>query len=241
MDGLSVLFISLIVAAGAFVQGISGLGFPLVTSPVVTQIVPGTGAVGLVNALSIIQNIWLIARTDGSIAWRVLLRMAPGLAIGIVLGWALLRIIDDDTLPLIVAISATASVIWLLYAKRLRGLFADSIAATWGGAVNTVAGVGGPPIASFLITRGLTFTTYVRTLQVTFAVIDLISLPILGVYAPSIGAVGAWISCLFVGSIAGEWFRKRMSDAAAQKLGKTVIITVCLVALSRSLMTLIAD
>ena len=239
MDAVTVLLISGVVFAGAFVQGISGLGFPLVAAPVVTQIVPGTGAVGLVNALSIVQNIWLIARTDGSIAWRLLLRMAPGLLLGIALGWALLRVIDDRTLPLIVAVSATASVVWLLTAQRIRGITADSIASVWGGLVNTIAGVGGPPIASFLVTRGLTFATYVRTLQVTFAIIDLISLPILGVYAPSLTAVAAWIGALFVGSVIGEWSRKRLTESSARLLGKAMIITVCLVALTRSLITLL--
>jgi uncharacterized membrane protein YfcA len=239
VDSVAVMLIASVVFAGAFVQGISGLGFPLVAAPVVTQIVPGTGAVGLVNALSIVQNLWLIARTDAPIAWRLLWRMTPGLLLGIALGWAALQVIDDRTLPLIVAISASASVAWLLVAKRLRGFVADSIASTWGGLVNTIAGVGGPPIASFLVTRGLTFATYVRTLQVTFAIIDLISLPILGVYAPSIGAVVTWIAVLFAGSILGEFARKRLTETTAQKLGKVVIIIVCLVALLRSVMTLL--
>lgn len=238
MDSGTILFIALAVFAGAFVQGVSGLGFPLVVAPVVTQIVPGTGAVGLVNALSIVQNLWLIARTQGAVAWRVLWRMTPGLGLGIVLGWAIIQVLDEEYFPVIVAVSATASVLWLLFAKRFSGIVIDTVSSTWGGTVNTIAGVGGPPIASFLVTRGLSFSSYVRTLQVTFAVIDVISLPILGVYAPSATAIGAWILALFIGSIGGELFRRRLSETQAQTLGKSVIIVVCLVALVRSLITI---
>lgn len=239
MDSGTILFIALVVFAGAFVQGVSGLGFPLVVAPVVTQIVPGTGAVGLVNALSIVQNLWLIARTRGTVAWPILLRMTPGLAIGIFLGWAILQVLSEEYFPVIVAVSATASVLWLLFAKRFKGIVIDSISATWGGTVNTIAGVGGPPIASFLVTRELTFSSYVRTLQVTFAVIDIVSLPILGVYAPSFTAIISWVATLVIGSVAGEILRRRLSEVQAQTLGKSVIIVVCLVALIRSLITIL--
>lgn len=238
MDSGTILFIALAVFAGAFVQGVSGLGFPLVVAPVVTQIVPDTGAVGLVNALSIVQNLWLIARTQGTVAWRVLFRMTPGLALGVALGWAILQVLNQEFFPVIVAVSATASVLWLLFAKRFSGIVIDTLSSTWGGTVNTIAGVGGPPIASFLVTRGLSFSSYVRTLQVTFAVIDVISLPILGVYAPSATAIGIWIFVLFIGSICGELFRRRLSENQAQTLGKSVIIVVCIVALVRSLITI---
>jgi hypothetical protein len=39
------------------VQGLTGLGFALVSAPIVTQLVSGTGGVGLVNALSIVLSI----------------------------------------------------------------------------------------------------------------------------------------------------------------------------------------
>jgi uncharacterized membrane protein YfcA len=238
MDPGTIAFIAVVVCAGALVQGLSGLGFPLVVAPVVTQIVPGTGAVGLVNALSIVQNLWLIARTRGAVAWPVLFRMAPGLALGIMLGWVILQVLNEEYFPVIVAVSATASVLWLLFAKRFKGFISDSVSAAWGGAVNTIAGVGGPPIASFLVMRGLTFSSYVRTLQVTFAVIDVISLPILGVYAPSFTAIAVWVFVLFLGSLAGELFRQRLSEHQAETIGKSVIIVVCVIALVRSLITI---
>ncbi len=223
------------VFAGAFVQGLSGLGFPLVASPVLTQIIPGTGAVGLVNALSVVQNIWLIARTRSPIAWRILAGMAPGLVVGIGIGWVIVRAADPRIFPLIVAVSATASILWLLTAHRFTGAGASAVSTVWGGAVNTVAGVGGPPLASYLVTRGLDFASYVRSLQMVFAIIDIISLPILGVAAPSPVALALWLGAMLVGSLIGEAMRHRLTQQRAQAIGKGVILLVCVVALVRAI------
>ena len=77
MDTGTVVLVAIAVAAGGLIQGLGGLGFALVAAPVVTQVVPGTTGIGLVNALSIVQNLWLIARTDGRLAWVEVRRMLP--------------------------------------------------------------------------------------------------------------------------------------------------------------------
>lgn len=238
MDTGTVVFIAVAVAAGGFVQGMSGLGFALMSAPVVSQLVPGTSGIGLVNALSIVQNLWLIARIDGRMAWREVRRMLPGLVIGVGLGWLILRASSPALFDVIVAASACGSVAWLLLAGRFRGPAAGVMSATWGGTVNTVAGVGGPPIAAYLFTRGLDLHSYLRTLQVVFAVLSLVSLPLLGVYLPSPVAALAWIIAVVAGSLVGERVRHRLSAEAARRIARVMIVSVCLVALVRSLLLL---
>lgn len=238
MDTGTVALIALAVAAGALVQGLSGLGFALVSAPVVTQMVSGTGGVGLVNALSIVQNLWLIARTEGRIAWSTIGRLVPGLVIGVGLGWWILRTADPRLYDLIVAVSASGSVAWLLLAGRFRGRLAALVSAVWGGLVNTVAGVGGPPIAAYLVTRGLDFSAYVRTLQVVFAMLSLVSLPLLGVALPSLAAAAVWVIALLAGSAVGELLRRHLAEPTAQRVGRIVIVLVCAVALVRSIAAL---
>ncbi|MDP1877691.1 MAG: TSUP family transporter [Actinomycetota bacterium] len=233
------VLVTVAVAVGAFVQGLTGLGFALVAAPVVSQVVPGTSGIGLVNALSIVQNGWLVARTDAAIAWRVVARMVPGLAAGVLLGWIVLRTTGPAVFPVIVAASACASVAWLLLADRFRGAVAGVISAVWGGLVNTVAGVGGPPIAAYLVTRGLPFGEYLRTLQVVFALLSVVSLPLLGVSFPSLGWLAAWLVALVVGSVAGELLRARFDESLTQRVGKSAIVVVCVAALIRSVAALV--
>lgn len=238
METGTVTFIAMAVAGGALVQGLSGLGFALVAAPIVTQLVPGTAGVGLVNALSIVQNGWLIVRTDGRIAWAALRRMLPGLLLGVLLGWLVLRLADPAFFEVIVAASACGSVGWLLLAGRFTGPVAGVLSATWGAAVNTVAGVGGPPIAAYLVTRGLAFSSYVRTLQVVFALLSLVSLPMLGVEVPSAGVLAVWVSALLGGSAVGELLRRHLDETVAQRVGRVTIVVVCVAALARSLVAL---
>jgi len=235
MDTGTVALIAISVAAGGLVQGLSGLGFALVSAPVVAQVVPGTAGIGLVNALSVVQNLWLIARTDGRLAWVEVRRMIPGLAIGVALGWLVLRVSSPAAFDLIVAASACGSVAWLLLAGRFHGPAAGIVSGVWGGTVNTVSGVGGPPIAAYLVTRGLDTGSYLRTLQVIFAVLSLVSLPLLGVYVPSVASVVVWILALTAGSVAGELLRRRLSERSAQRIARIVIVIVCVAALIRSL------
>ena len=238
MDTGTVAWIAMAVAAGGLVQGLSGLGFALVSAPVVSQLVPGTAGIGLVNALSIVQNVWLIWRTDAAMAWREVRRMLPGLAVGIALGWLVLRRSDPRLYDVIVAASALASVVWLLTAGRFRGAFAGFVSAAWGAAVNTVAGVGGPPIAAYLVTRGLDVASYIRTLQVVFAALSLVSLPLLGVYVPSPGAAATWVGALIAGSVGGELVRRHVDEARAQRISRVAIVVVCTAALARALVAL---
>ena len=136
---------------------------------------------------------------------------------------------------LIVAASACGSVAWLLLAGRFRGPAAGVVSGVWGGTVNTVSGVGGPPIAAYLVTRGLEPGSYLRTLQVVFAALSLVSLPLLGVYVPSVTAIIVWILALTAGSVGGELLRHRLSERSAQRIARTAIVVVCAVALLRSL------
>ena len=235
MDTGTIVLVAIAVAGGGLVQGLSGLGFALVSAPVISQVVPGTAGIGLVNALSIVQNLWLIARTDGRLAWLEVRRMLPGLVIGVGLGWLVLRVMSAAMFDVIVAASACGSVVWLLLAGRFHGRAAGLVSGVWGGAVNTVSGVGGPPIAAYLVTRGLDPGSYLRTLQVVFAVLSLVSLPLLGVYVPSFLAVVVWILALTAGSVGGELLRHRLSERSAQRIARTAIVVVCGVALLRSL------
>jgi uncharacterized protein len=240
VDTGTIAFIAIAVAAGGLVQGLSGLGFALVSAPVVSQLVPGTAGIGLVNALSVVQNGWLIGRLDAPIAWREVRRLAPGLVLGIALGWLVLQRSDPRIYDVIVAVSASASVAWLLTAGRFTGPVAGFASAVWGALVNTAAGVGGPPLAAYLVTRGLDVASYIRTLQVIFAGLSLVSLPMLGVYVPSIAAAVGWVIALVAGSWCGELIRRHVEESRAQHIARAAIVAVCSVALVRALLALAA-
>ena len=90
------------VLLGAVVQGLSGLGFPLVASPAATQLIPGSAAIGLVNLLALVQNIWQVWRDQGEIRWKIIRRLGPGMILGVVVGVLPLYLLDDELRPFVV-------------------------------------------------------------------------------------------------------------------------------------------
>lgn len=114
-----------------------------------------------------------------------------------------------------------------------------AIAGVWSGAINTYAGVGGPPVASYLINQGWAHGDFLRTLQLVFIGIDIVSLPILGLPALPWWFYAIGVGCLLIGTGAGSLLRRRLSQAQAVRLSRTVIAVAALVSLIYSTIILL--
>lgn len=223
----------------AIVQGSSGLGFNLVSAPVINAISPGPQSVGLINLFALLQNAWLLTREKGRIRWEAFRILGPTLAVGVGIGFLLLRLIPEDAMPIIVAVSSLASLAVLILWRASPGPLAGGIAGVWSGTINTYAGVGGPPVASYLIAQGWPHSDFLRTLQLVFVGIDIVSLPILGLPALPWWFYGIALACLLVGTALGSQLRKRLSQHQATTLSRTVIGIAAVVSLVYSIVTLL--
>ena len=234
MDGVDGLGIALIEAAlllAATVQGASGLGFNLTSAPLVNAIMPGPASVGLINLFALLQNAWLVIRERGRIRWRVFRIMGPALAVGVGIGFAMVRLIPDAAMPILVAVSALGSLVTLIAWRATPGPAEGAIAGVWSGAINTYAGVGGPPVASYLISQGWPHGDFLRTMQVVFIGIDIVSLPILGLPALPWWFYAIGVGCLLAGTAIGSLLRHRLTQRKAVLLSRTVIAIAAVVSL----------
>jgi uncharacterized membrane protein YfcA len=224
---------------GAVVQGSSGLGFNLTAAPIVNSIMPGPSSVGLINLFALLQNSWLLTKERGRIHWDSFRILGPSLAFGVLIGFAMVKLIPDAVMPILIALSALASLITLAVWRSGSGPVSGFVAGVWSGAINTYAGVGGPPVASYLINQGWSHGDFLRTLQLVFIGIDIVSLPILGL--PSLPwwfyAVG--VGCLILGTRAGSLLRGRLSQQQAVRLSRAVIAVAALASLTYSTITLL--
>jgi len=223
---------------GAIVQGSSGLGFNLTAAPIVNAIMPGPPSVGLINLCALMQNAWLLTREKGRIRWEAFRILGPALAVGVLIGFAMVRLIPDAVMPILVAVSALFSLVTLAVWKSGSGPVAGATAGIWSGAINTYAGVGGPPVASYLISQGWAHGDFLRTLQLVFIGIDIVSLPILGLPALPWWFYAVAVGCLLIGTGAGSLLRRRLSHAQAVRLSRSVIAVAAIVSLTYSLVTL---
>lgn len=224
---------------GAVVQGSSGLGFNLTAAPIVNAIMPGPSSVGLINLFALLQNSWLLTKERGRIHWDAFRILGPSLAFGVLIGFAMVKLIPDALMPILIALSALASLITLAAWRSGSGPVAGAIAGVWSGAINTYAGVGGPPVASYLINQGWSHGDFLRTLQLVFIGIDIVSLPILGLPALPWWFYAIGVGCLLLGTGTGSLLRRRLSQQQAVRLSRTVIAVAALASLAYSTITLL--
>lgn len=240
MTGRLDLVIALALLASAYIQGLSGVGFSLIAAPVITQAMPGASAIGLINLLALSQNSFMIWREDGAIRWPVIRRLLPGLAVGVVVGLALSAALSDEWRPVVVAASSLASLGALLAWNPSASRRSAAIAATWSGAVNSYASVGGPPLASYLVHLDLEQSEYVRTQQVCFALLNVASIPFLGLPSVTLGWLAMAVAVIVAGTILGRFTRRFFAPAQARRVTIVIIALVALAALVRSVASLLA-
>ena len=231
--------VAVALVASAFVQGMSGVGFSLIAAPVLTQAIPGAGAIGLVNLLALSQNSLMLWRVEGAIKWNLVKRLLPGLIVGVCLGLVLSSLMGEQWRPGVVAASSLSSLGVLLWWKPSGKGVGATLAAFWSGTVKSYGGVGGPPLASYLIHLDLRDGDYVRTLQTCFALLNLASLPFLRL--PSVSAIWllAAFSCIVMGTLLGRFARRFMSATSARTTTEVTIGLVATVALGKALFALV--
>ena len=115
-------------------------------------------------------------------------------------------------------------------------LAADSAlsAGAMSGAANTYAGVGGPIIAGFLKRQGWKREDYLRTQQVIFGVMNLVSIPLLGLPSVTPWQLLGAIALLPIGVATGFGVSKLISSEAALKVCEVLVLIVGLIAVVRS-------
>ena len=240
METWGLVLVEAAILLGAVVQGSSGLGFNLTAAPIVNAIMPGPQSVGLINLYALLQNALLVTREKGRIRWEAFRILGPSLAVGVAIGFVMVRYIPDSVMPILVALSALASLITLVAWRSGSGPASGITAGVWSGAINTYAGVGGPPVASYLISQGWSHGDFLRTLQLVFIGIDLVSLPILGLPTLPWWFYGIGVACLFVGNQIGSQLRTRLTQEQAMRLSQTVIAAAALVSLGYSAYALLS-
>jgi len=239
VDLRGIALIEAAILLGAIVQGSSGLGFNLTAAPIVNAIMPGPASVGLINLCALLQNAWMLTRERGRIRWEAFRVLGPSLAVGVLVGFAMVRLIPDAVMPILVALSALASLAALVVWRSGSSAAAGATAGVWSGAINTYAGVGGPPVASYLISQGWPHGDFLRTLQLVFIGIDIVSLPILGLPALAWWFYAIAVGCILVGTGAGSLLRRRLTHEQAVRLSQVVIALAALVSLAYSVVTLV--
>ncbi len=240
MDTVDLIIVAIAIFVSAYIQGLSGIGFSLIAAPAISLIIAGPQAIGLVNLLALTQNSWHIAREKGEVHWGIRRRLGPGLTVGVAIGFGLVVVVPDSWRPALVAASSLGALAALLLWRPGAGWGSASLAGVWGGTTNTFAGVGGPPLALYLIKQGWSHADYVRTQMVVFALLNIVSLPLLGLPSLAWWEYAAAIALVVIGSAAGLGSRRFITDTTASRLARGLVAVVAVVALVRAVLVLVS-
>jgi uncharacterized protein len=228
------------IGKGAFGGGLAMLGVPLLSlavDPITATIV--------VAPLVVFMDLFALAAfrvstwSKPDLAW-----LAPGLVAGIALGNAVLFLVDARIVTLLIATITLAFVADYFVRARRRPAGGRPVspplallAGTASGFTTFIAHAGGPPVAMYLLGRGLTKTVFAGTTVALFTVANLVKLPTYAALGWNRPGVVAGVLALAPAVPVGVWIGKRLHDALPQAR----LFFWCYLLLGAAALKLVAD
>ncbi|MER5856247.1 sulfite exporter TauE/SafE family protein [Streptomyces sp900105245] len=227
MSGGMLVVLALTVAAAAFVQGASGLGFALIVAPVAGLLDPGLLPVFVLTAM-IPLNLYVAWRERRSLdlrgaRWITAARLAATPA-----GLALLWVIPEGDLGAVVgAATVLAAVVSLAVPAFVPGPGAYVGAGLVTGLTETATGVGGPPLA--LVYQHRPPGELRATVAVCFLVGEVASLCLLFVTGRGRAADLGWALLLLPALAAGAWLSRLVHQRVDTRRMRAFVLVFALV------------
>lgn len=214
------LLLPLGVAAGAVTQRVTGIGFALVSAPLLVLVAGPFDGIILANILSLVVSLMVFATTWRDVEWRRGLMLAVPALLAIPVGAFVARSVPGPLLLLLVGSLVLIALALVQLSPRARVLQGRRGAVAAGGAsgfMNVTAGVGGPAIVLYAISTAWEHRRFVATFQFYSVIVNSASLLSKG--APHLPGQSLAISlaALAVGLGGGELLSRRVSAERARQ------------------------
>ena len=224
------------VAAGALAQAVTGFGFALVCAPFLVALLGAPDGVRLTLVLSaVVDVVVLVPEARRVEAGTGALLVVPALAVVPPAAWAArhadARVLAVAAGTLIVAAAAVLAVGWR--APRLSGRAGAVCAGAISGAMNTIAGTGGPSMAMWAANAGWSVARARPTFQACFLLVNAAGLASLGL--PPLHLAGLPLLGLVAGVVAGAILARRLPEPAVRRAALTLAAAGGLAAIARGL------
>lgn len=207
-------------------KGGFGSGAAFAATPLLALILEPGQAVGLMLPLLMLMDVTALKpywkKWDGFAASTLILGAVPGVALGALF----YHLADPDIFRLLIGAVAIGFVAFqmarkaglLRPAKRPMGRPGGLIAGTVGGFTSFVSHAGGPPAAVFLLSRGLSKTTFQATTVLTFWAINLMKFvpyAFLGIFSWQSFKADLY---LIPAAVFGVWLGVKLHDIIPERL-----------------------
>lgn len=202
------------VLLGAAVQRVTGLGFGLVSGPLLVLALGPVTGVTLANVVSLLANLVLLAMTWRHVDLRrTALLVVPAL-LAVPVGAWVVRSLSAPVLSVVIGTTVLVALTAVLVSRRARVLQGHSgavVAGAMSGLMNSTAAVGGPAVTVYAVSTGWRGPSFVGSLQLYFAAINAAALLAKGLPDLELTTWGVAAGALVVGSVAGQLLARRIS------------------------------
>ncbi len=175
-----VAWVAIAFTIGSFAQSISGFGFTLIAVPLLTLAVrPADAVVGQTFA-SLLLSTWMGIQLWPEADKAVLKRIVPMSFLGMPIGIVLSSHLSDQGLRIGVGIAVISAAVAIASGWKLSRVSApmEYGAGLVSGILSTTTGTNGPPLVVTLAAREHRPATFRATLQVAFALANLVAIPL---------------------------------------------------------------
>jgi len=238
------------ILVGGFMKGISGMGLPLVATPVIAALYDLPTAITVTMPATILSDLPILYtfRGESRHARRlapVLVPLALGAVVGIWMGTSLLVRLSENLLRMVLGVLVLLFVVVTYY--RLIPHLSEKAAARigpivglGGGILQGAAGQSGPIISSYMYQLGLPRATFLFVINAFFLVADVsqvLSLMSRGLYTPArwqMAGVAALLSMPTL--LVGLRVQKHLSEERFRRVVLAVLALTGLVLVIRGLL-----
>jgi len=185
LDLTQILFTAAVVFFGGFLRGFVGFGGALVIIPVLAVMFTPKLAVVVHAIMELPGTIQLLPTAVRHCARRTVLPIIIALVVGIPVGVYALTAIDPNSMRIVISVLVLVMVAMLTLNTRIAfaaGTKATVAGGVIGGIIQGVAGIGGPPIVTLLLSRGDGSDTTRGNIVVVMSSLIIVVLPVLWFY-----------------------------------------------------------
>ncbi|SNS47640.1 hypothetical protein SAMN06893096_104283 [Geodermatophilus pulveris] len=241
MSALGTVLLATMVLLGALTQRATGLGFALVAAPFLVLLTGPAVGVSLSNVLSASLCALVLVRTGRRTLWREVAVLAVPALLAVPLGVYVVRTLPEGPLLVAVGLMSVAAVAVVAVGRNralLTGRGSAVVAGALAGFMNVTAGVGGPMVTAYAVSRRWPLPVFIPTAQATLLVLNVASLA--GKGLPPLAAT-VWVVsgvALVTGLAAGELLSRRLGAARGLQLVIVVALAGGVATLVRGLVAL---
>lgn len=216
-----------LLGAAAVVIGLSKTAVPgagTVAVAIFAAVLPAKQSTGTILLLLILADLFAITMYRRTVNWRALLRLAPAVVVGILLGVVFLAVAGDVWVKRTIGILLLAVIAITLLRRRFSTTAADPgshrvAAATYGtlgGFTTMVANAAGPVMSMYFLAARFSVKEFLGTAAWFFFLVNVSKVPFsigLGLIAPPGLLVDLVLGpVVIVGALLGRWLAGRMDQ-----------------------------